>query len=480
VLAAIAVAFFALPLVGLLWRAPWSSAWSYLTDDTRSPRCGCRWCSLWATVLSMVFGVPLAWLLARVDFPGRALVRALCLLSMVLPPVVGGVALFFALGRRGLVGQYLDEWFGITLPFTTAGVVVAQTFVAMPFLVITVEAALRQLDRASRTRRGRSARRVVHVPPGDAAGDPPGAGGRRRARLGSGARRVRRHDHLRRQLPGHHPDDAAGGVPVARDQPEEAIVLALVLIAISFAVLVGAARAVVRSDRPSGTAPVPRDARRPHRTAAGARSISTWSCRRSRARWSPCSARTAPARARCCAASPAWNPSTSGRITIDGVVVDDPVADVFVEPEDAPIGVVFQDYLLFDHMSVLENVAYGLRARGLGQTPRRAGAPTSGWNVSTSPSTPSTPRGAVGRPGAARGARPGARHRPAAAAARRTARRARRRDAREVRRDLRRHLATFDGMRVLVTHDPVDAHASPTGWWCSTPAASCRRARWPR
>ena len=65
---------------------------------------------------------------------------------MVLPPVVGGVALFFALGRQGLVGQWLDRWFGIRLPFTTAAVVIAQTFVAMPFLVITVEAALRQLD----------------------------------------------------------------------------------------------------------------------------------------------------------------------------------------------------------------------------------------------------------------------------------------------------------------------------------------------
>ena len=93
-----------------------------------------------------MFGVPLAWLLARVSFPGRGLVRALCTLSMVLPPVVAGVALFYSLGRRGLVGQYLDRWFGFTLPFTTPGVVVAQTFVAMPFLVITVEAAFRQLD----------------------------------------------------------------------------------------------------------------------------------------------------------------------------------------------------------------------------------------------------------------------------------------------------------------------------------------------
>ena len=146
-LAVVAVAFFALPLAGLLWRAPWSSAWEYLTDDRALDALRLSLvCSVWSTVLSVIFGVPLAWLLARIEFPGRGLVRALCTLSMVLPPVVGGVALFFALGRRGLVGQYLDRWFDLTLPFTTAGVVIAQTFVAMPFLVITVEAALRQLD----------------------------------------------------------------------------------------------------------------------------------------------------------------------------------------------------------------------------------------------------------------------------------------------------------------------------------------------
>jgi molybdate transport system permease protein len=145
-----------LPLVGLVWRAPWSTAWESLTNDSALDALRLSLiCSLWATALSVLFGLPLAWVLAQVSFPGRSVVRALCTLSMVLPPVVGGVALFFALGRRGLVGQYLDDWFGIRLPFTTAGVVVAQTFVAMPFLVITVEAALRQVDprlaEASRT-----------------------------------------------------------------------------------------------------------------------------------------------------------------------------------------------------------------------------------------------------------------------------------------------------------------------------------------
>jgi molybdate transport system permease protein len=147
ILAILAIAFFALPLVGLVWRAPWGDVWMYLSDDTTLTALRLSMvCSLLAMLLSIVFGVPLAWLLARVEFPGRSAVRALCTLSMVLPPVVAGVALFLALGRRGLLGQYLDRWFDVRLPFTTAGVVIAQTFVAMPFLVITVEAALRQLD----------------------------------------------------------------------------------------------------------------------------------------------------------------------------------------------------------------------------------------------------------------------------------------------------------------------------------------------
>ncbi len=69
------------------------------------------------------------------------------LLPIALPPIVGGVVLLLALGRRGLAGQYLDQWFGVRLPFTTAGAIVAETFVAMPFLVIAVEGALRQGDR---------------------------------------------------------------------------------------------------------------------------------------------------------------------------------------------------------------------------------------------------------------------------------------------------------------------------------------------
>ena len=147
ILAIAAIGFFALPFLGLLWKAPWGDAWSILTSESSLTALRLSlYCSLWATSLAVLFGVPLAWMLARIEFPGRSAARALCTLSMVLPPVVAGVALFYALGRRGLVGQYLDGWFGITLPFSTAGVIVAQTFVAMPFLVITVEAAFRQAD----------------------------------------------------------------------------------------------------------------------------------------------------------------------------------------------------------------------------------------------------------------------------------------------------------------------------------------------
>ena len=241
VLAAIAVAFFALPFLGLLWRLPWSALLDVLTE--RSVRTA-LWlsirCSLLATAASLLFGVPLAWVFARVGFPGRGVARALCTLSMVLPPVVAGVALFFSFGRRGLFGQYLDEWFGVRLPFTTWGVVVAQTFVAMPFLVLTVEASLRQFD----TRLEEAARTL-------------------------GASRWYAFRHV--TLPAIRPGLVAGGVlawaralgefgatitfagnfpgttqtmPLAtylalETDPEEALILSLVLIVVSFAVLLG-------------------------------------------------------------------------------------------------------------------------------------------------------------------------------------------------------------------------------------------------
>jgi molybdate transport system permease protein len=146
--ASVGFAFIAIPLIGLVQQVSWGDLWTNLrTPEATSALRLSVVCSLWATLLSVVFGVPLAWVLARVRFPGRALVRALVLLPLVVPPVVGGVGLFYAFGRDGLVGQYLSDWFGVQITFSTAAVVMAETFVAMPFLVITVEAALRAMDR---------------------------------------------------------------------------------------------------------------------------------------------------------------------------------------------------------------------------------------------------------------------------------------------------------------------------------------------
>ena len=147
VLAGLGLAVFALPLAGLLSRTPWSNLIPVLggevvTDALRLSLIT----SLLATGVAAVVGVPLAWVLARVEFRGRSLVRALVTLPVVLPPVVGGAVLLFAFGGRGLIGEPLNEATGLLLPFSIWGVVAANVFVAMPFLVITVEAALRGLD----------------------------------------------------------------------------------------------------------------------------------------------------------------------------------------------------------------------------------------------------------------------------------------------------------------------------------------------
>ncbi|MFE2426166.1 ABC transporter permease [Streptomyces sp. NPDC059373] len=145
--ALLGLAFLLVPLLALLVRAPWRSLPQQLTSAEvwQALRLSLV-CATAATAVALVLGVPLAWLLARTSFPGRRMVRALVTLPLVLPPVVGGVALLLALGRNGVVGRWLDSAFGITLPFTTAGVVVAEAFVAMPFLVISVEGTLRAAD----------------------------------------------------------------------------------------------------------------------------------------------------------------------------------------------------------------------------------------------------------------------------------------------------------------------------------------------
>ena len=145
-LAAVAVAFVSLPLAGLALRAPWARAGAVLADRrSLDAFLVSLEVSLAATAVALVVGAPLAWLLARASFPGLTVLRALVILPLVLPPVVGGIALFAAFGRRGFLGGPLGS-IGITLPFTTAGAVAAAAFVASPLLVLSLEAGIRSLD----------------------------------------------------------------------------------------------------------------------------------------------------------------------------------------------------------------------------------------------------------------------------------------------------------------------------------------------
>lgn len=145
-LALIAGTFLLLPLVGIIVRAPWGDLGRTLSEPVVQQALGVSLiASTGALLLCLLVGVPLAWVLARVEFPGRSLVRGLVLVPMVLPPVVGGVALLLAFGPRGMLGQTF-ELVGVTIPFTTAATVVAATFVSLPFLVLTVEAAFASVD----------------------------------------------------------------------------------------------------------------------------------------------------------------------------------------------------------------------------------------------------------------------------------------------------------------------------------------------
>jgi molybdate transport system permease protein len=145
--AGLALLVVVLPFAGAVQRADWADLGRHLGDPGALLALRLSLLtSLSAAALCLVLGVPLAWVLARWDFPGRDLVRGLVLLPMVLPPVVGGVALLAAFSRRSPLGGWLYDTLGVQLTFSTAGAVLAATFVAMPFLVITVEGALRQVD----------------------------------------------------------------------------------------------------------------------------------------------------------------------------------------------------------------------------------------------------------------------------------------------------------------------------------------------
>ncbi|MFS0731949.1 ABC transporter permease [Microbacterium sp. 1P10UB] len=142
--AVVGLALLIVPLGALVARAEWSTLWA---DITAPAAVDALWLSVRtgviATAICLVLGVPLALLIARSGPRVAGLLRALVTVPLVLPPMVGGVALLYLFGRNGALGQLLDAWLGIRVPFTTPAVVLAQTFVALPFLVLAVEGSLR-------------------------------------------------------------------------------------------------------------------------------------------------------------------------------------------------------------------------------------------------------------------------------------------------------------------------------------------------
>ena len=144
----LAIVFLVVPLLALIADAPWSAFPGILSSPAALDALRLSLVtSVLATVVATLVGAPLAWLLARDSLPGTRLIRALVIVPLLLPPVVSGVALLSAFGRRGVVGGPLYDATGWQFPFSTAGVVLAGTFVAMPFLVITLEGAFRSQDR---------------------------------------------------------------------------------------------------------------------------------------------------------------------------------------------------------------------------------------------------------------------------------------------------------------------------------------------
>jgi len=146
--AGLAIGILLLPLLALLLRVDWAGLPADITTPLARQALALSALTTSVTLLVVVLlGTPLAWMLARGAHPALPWLRALVTVPLVLPPVVGGVALLAAWGRGGIVGAVLDETLGITIPFTTVAVIVAETFVALPFYVISVEGSMRGLDR---------------------------------------------------------------------------------------------------------------------------------------------------------------------------------------------------------------------------------------------------------------------------------------------------------------------------------------------
>ena len=210
--------FVILPLAAMTTRVDWSRFFALITSESSvaALRLSLQ-TSIASTALCLLFGVPMAMVLARTSFRGQRILRSLMLLPLVLPPVVGGIALLYTFGRRGLLGQSF-EVLGIQIAFSTTAVVLAQTFVALPFLVVALEGTLRSVgqryETVAATLGGRPTTVLARVTlplvlPGLASG--------RGAVVRPRPRRVRSHPHLRRQPAGRDPYAATGDLSATRN-----------------------------------------------------------------------------------------------------------------------------------------------------------------------------------------------------------------------------------------------------------------------
>ncbi|MBB0230754.1 molybdate ABC transporter permease subunit [Streptomyces calidiresistens] len=491
--ALLAVALLALPLVGVLARTPWSELGSHLGSPAALEALRLSLVvSGWSLLLSLVLGVPLAWMLARVPFRGRAVVRSLVLLPMVLPPTVGGVALLTVFGRRGLLGPWLKGWFGLTLPFHTSGAVLAATFVSMPFLVISLEGALAGLRpgyEETAASLGASPARVfvtVTLPlvaPGLAAG----AALTWARALGEFGATIT----FAGNLPGTTQTLPLRVYLLLQEEPEAAVSVSLLLLVVAMAVLValrgrwtgpvghGALRSAEREPDPAGDGGTDDEGSR----AAGAAVPTPVDGTGAGADTPPAgTAATGPLRARVrglveaeLIAEPGTTiavvgPNGAGKTTLLRALLGiSPLArasvrfgdrDVTDEPAHRRrVAWVPQDGALFPHLSALANAAYGPRARGVGRRRARETARRRLTALGVAHLADRRPaqlsggqaqrvalaRALAGRPDLLLLDEPLAALDQSARAV--------------VRQALRTHLAGFDGVCLIVTHDPVEAVA---------------------
>ncbi|MEU7282091.1 ABC transporter permease [Streptomyces sp. NPDC045431] len=476
--ALLAVAFLLLPLLGILTRTSWGELGAHLGTEQSLQALRLSFVvSFWALGLSLLLGVPLAWLLARVPFPGKALVRSLVLLPMVLPPTVGGVALLLAFGRRGVLGPWLEDWFGLTLPFHTSGAVVAATFVAMPFLVISLEGALAGLNKRyeeTAASLGASPFRVFRtvtlpmVAPGLAAG----AALTWARALGEFGATIT----FAGNLPGTTQTLPLQVYLLLQDQPEAATSVSLLLLAIAMAVLValrgrwtatpgGGARTAggTLPDRhDDATAPLPGTVTAPGPKAPPA-DAHRWALHAEVTGFTDLVLDAAPG-----TTIAVVGPNGAGKTTLLRALLaltdraharlrlgDTDVTDL--PPHRRGVAWVPQDGALFPHLSALANTAYGLRTHGVPRAEARAAAQR--W----------LDRLGVGHLSQRRPAQLSGGQAQRVALARALAARPRlllldeplaaldQTTRAHVRHTLRRHLDGFGGVCLIVTHDPVEA-----------------------